>query len=1293
MLRSSRPRAAEGTRFSKSTRSRGWLIALTAGVFGLAGCQDAPPPPKVDPTPSKGVAATDKNSPGPATPAAAGSPSPTACARWVAQKNLGVGQLENMKFEDADRTFAELTSQLPEEILPHRNLAITRILALAAGDSQKESQADPKKNASGVTRESLVRGGEDAVKKLLEVDPKSPISHLLAARIARVANRQADAANEFKQAAELAPDDPAIQYQVFEFGREWQDDPDASEALRRQTLARLRKLRPDNIAVMLALLEEQRQNPGPELGETFQQMKPIVLWLGPSVKAQAQTDLKKIFAQADAAIEKKQWPQLFRPALSLNNVLRPQPATANDLARLNPNLPPPRVNLMEYVLHDFSEKFLLGCPSSAIESPAIAVKFVEFPGNRQPHLRTLASVTDTHSPAYFDLAVADFDLDGLLDLWVLRSEYLMVVTQPGGLMRWKRAALYPVRENYTRVLVADLDNDYPQDGKNPQADQKARQSNPPAGRLCHDVDLDAVIYGPAGVKVLRNDWNSETDERKFRTVEQSTEFEAIRDVLTVAIVDLDHDGDLDLAISAKSGLSLWSNRGDMTFADISGQCRLPARETQPKSLLPLDWNRNLNINLVLGGTEKQPVGLLENVVHGRFRWVPFEEEFAALAAAGSLRSLGGDASGSWNIVAGGAAGGTVVKTISPQPGRVRVEQAKSFTKTPLQGLSVLDYDNDGEADVVTWSKAGLGLFRDQAGELRDVSTLLPKIPPLETDLENWPVLACIPGDVDRDGDLDLAILTGVHFTWLMNDGGNKNHWLTVKLRAEQRQGSVVSASGRANQYAVGSIVEVRAANRYQAQVVSGSETHFGLGSAKKADIVRAIWTNGIPQNVLAPDADQEICEHQSLGGSCPYLYTWNGKQFEFVTDLLWNGPIGMRFDEQTFAPYRPWEYLKVSGDKLAPRNGKYVLQFTEELWEATYVDQVKLLAIDHPAEIDIYSNEKVGSAELAKFQVHTVRKPRLPTAARDKHGRDVLPVISKTDGQFLRGYDVKYRQGVTDEHFLELDLGKLDQPKKITLFLTGWIYPPTPSINLALAQNPNRITWRPPFIQVPDAQGNWKEVVPFMGFPGGKTKTIAVDLSSIFLTKDYRLRIITSQEIYWDSAFFTVDEEAAPFTQTELPLLTADIHFRGCSRSYHNSLFGPELYHYDQLDSPREWLAMGGAFTRYGDVRELLTATDDRFVIIGAGDEITLEFAVPKKPLPAGWKRDFLMYNVGYDKDCDRNTLYGHEVEPLPFAAMTRYPYGSEESYPDTPLHRETLRKYHTRHQNPQQFWRMLLPQ
>src|SRR5262249_46068171 len=142
-----------------------------------------------------------------------------------------------------------------------------------------------------------------------------------------------------------------------------------------------------------------------------------------------------------------------------------------------------------------------------------------------------------------------------------------------------------------------------------------------------------------------------------------------------------------------------------------------------------------------------------------------------------------------------------------------------------------------------------------------------------------------------------------------------------------------------------------------------------------------------------------------LKGSCPYLYAFNGERIEFVTDCLWAAPIGMQVTEGVLAPCRPWEYILVPGESLAPQNGQYKIQITEELWEATYLDHVELIAVDHPTDIEVYSNEKVGPPDIAAYKVHTVRQRRYPLTAVDQQGRDVLPKLAKRDNVFLRPWD------------------------------------------------------------------------------------------------------------------------------------------------------------------------------------------------------------------------------------------------------------------------------------------------
>ena len=80
--------------------------------------------------------------------------------------------------------------------------------------------------------------------------------------------------------------------------------------------------------------------------------------------------------------------------------------------------------------------------------------------------------------------------------------------------------------------------------------------------------------------------------------------------------------------------------------------------------------------------------------------------------------------------------------------------------------------------------------------------------------------------------------------------------------------------------------------------------------------------------------------------------------------------------------------------------------------------------------------------------------------------------------------------------------------------------------------------------------------------------------------------------------------------------------------------------------------------------------------VLGAGDAITLRFAVPDEPVPAGWKRDFILHSIGWDKDADLNTIYGQTVEPLPFRGMRSYPFGPDEAVPESAEYREYLRRY-----------------
>jgi hypothetical protein len=144
---------------------------------------------------------------------------------------------------------------------------------------------------------------------------------------------------------------------------------------------------------------------------------------------------------------------------------------------------------------------------------------------------------------------------------------------------------------------------------------------------------------------------------------------------------------------------------------------------------------------------------------------------------------------------------------------------------------------------------------------------------------------------------------------------------------------------------------------------------------------------------------------------------------------------------------------------------------------------------------------------------------------------------------------------------------------------------------------------------------------------------------------------------------------------------SANLRLRGFSRAViHPRREQPEAFEYAHWTSAASWNQTPGWYTRYGDVRELVHTIDDHMVIMGAGDELQLEFdgrGLP--PLAAGWRRDFLLLVDGWAKDADANTAFSQTVEPLPFHGMSRYPYPAGERYPEDAAHRRYREQYNTR--------------
>jgi len=169
--------------------------------------------------------------------------------------------------------------------------------------------------------------------------------------------------------------------------------------------------------------------------------------------------------------------------------------------------------------------------------------------------------------------------------------------------------------------------------------------------------------------------------------------------------------------------------------------------------------------------------------------------------------------------------------------------------------------------------------------------------------------------------------------------------------------------------------------------------------------------------------------------------------------------------------------------------------------------------------------------------------------------------------------------------------------------------------------------------------------------------------------------------VYWDEIFLSEDVSDPHVAPKQMPLLSSDLHFRGFSESRIDPRRRqPDTFFYGHVSPTSFWNPTPGLYTRFGPVDELLNDVDDRLVIMGSGEEVTLQFEPKGLEAPhQGWTRDFLLKVDGWAKDRDPNTAFSSSVLPLPFHAMSRYPYPVTEHYPRDAAHDYYQRSYNTR--------------
>ena len=742
-------------------------------------------------------------------------------------------------------------------------------------------------------------------------------------------------------------------------------------------------------------------------------------------------------------------------------------------------------------------------------------------------------------------------------------------------------------------------------------------------------------------------------------------------VTTAAFVDVDHDGDLDI-VAAGTSVQLLRNNGDSKFTDITSDAGLAVTlSARPIAIAPTDFDNRRDIDLVIAGGTKGAL-LYRNMRDGTFRdatgdvGLPQGEGISALAIGDVNKD------GYPDLFFGRRGAG--VLALSDGKGRFQSSAVPGEGDATI--AQFVDYDNDGLIDLFTVSDRGPRLFRNIGADgWIDVSASARLSALIATTNATFQSAAI--GDLDGDGDDDVIVResSGRLRVW-RNDGGERNASLRVRLagRVSNRNGFGAKVDLRAG--SLRQTIETASAS----PAVAPADVIFGLGSRTAADAVRILWPSGIvqaetPASTTTRAAVLPITELDRKPSSCPFLFTWNGTGFEFVTDFMGGGEMGDWVAPSVWNQPDPDEYVRISGDQLKPRNGRYELRITNELEEVLFVDRLQLVAVDHRAGVAVYPNEGLRQPPREPFRTMSARNAHPPRTAVDEHGHDVLAAVASYDRRYPDDFGVLPIRGYAALHSLTLDLGSTsDNP---VLLLTGWTDYAFSNDNVAASQA--RIEMLPPALQVKDARGAWQTVIPDVGFPVGRPQTIAINLGDKFLSSSRELRIVTNMRVYWDQVLVAEAEASLP-RLTRIDPLSADLHWRGFSREISPDGREPIVYDYDRVSTVMPWKMFVGRYTREGDVRALLNRVDDMFVISRPGDEIALSFdATALPPLAAGWTRTFLLYAHGYSKEMNPRSASPDTVGPLPFRAMTKYPYGPNEHYPDTIAHRKYQDRYNTR--------------
>ena len=788
-------------------------------------------------------------------------------------------------------------------------------------------------------------------------------------------------------------------------------------------------------------------------------------------------------------------------------------------------------------------------------------------------------------------------------------------------------------------------------------------------------------------------------------------------------IDYNYNFRNDIASAGSSGFRLYEQNSDETFSDVTSRLGLTSATVNGSyhGVWALDVDMDGDLDLLLAPVDRDPF-VLRNNGDGSFT------EMNVLNGTGPVQDF------LWADLDGDGVPEATFLTMNGDILVFRNLRGGNFAPSELitegkAAVVVADLDASGQFDIITLSKTGsltqlyfdmqigdwssniLNTELQKESELGEVHLFIADLDNngaldlILTDNEStsiWlgdqdrkPVLYKkeLPGgitgvfDVDGNERLDLLGISDDLTPFQLKNSGTMNYFArSIRARASGLEGDQ-----RINSFGIGGEMEVRSGLLYQKQLISSPIVHFGLGEYEEAQMLRIIWPNGSVQAEFAElGMGATIFNEQILKGSCPWLFTSDGEEVHFITDILWRSPLGLRINAlETAGIEQTLDRVRIPSGKISAVDGVYDVRITAELWETHFFDYVSLVAVDHPAGSEIFIDERF-SFPAPDLTTRLMASPQPVAKVTDDEGNDLTEIVSQIDRRYISPFNKTAYQGLTEEHSIVIELNDaLDVNGAEWLLLSGWLRPTDSSINLALSQG----SIDPPqglHVEVTEANGDWRTLHKNYGFPAGKLKTILIDLDDVFDgNANRRVKLTTTTEIYWDGIFQAQKLDNSLITETDLEPMKMELRYRGFSEWYREDEVSPKLADYSFISSTNQrWRDLEGLHTRFGDVNELLEEIDDRYVIMNAGDELLLNFRAIDEP-EEGYQRSYVFVSDGWEKDGDYNTEASQSVLPLPYHGQTDYKFSATGTLFDDPVFqrfREDWINYHTRYINSHQF-------